>query len=179
MRASSGVAAIGMAVCLLCAAACKGTGVTGTKLDASLTPARNLVGTWKTTFPVRVYYQTDFCNGTKETVGQADWMVTYVITSTSNENVVNVSMSATATNYTKTNSSCGSGSTGYVPNVWPTTLTGNVSSTNLIATKTSWGMKYDGSFTTDLMMGTWTHWECIIYCTGEYTDTNQLKLIRQ
>ena len=34
----------------------------------------------------------------------------------------------------------------------------------------------DGSFTTDLMEVTWSHWERIIYCSGEYTATNELKL---
>jgi hypothetical protein len=29
------------------------------------------------------------------------------------------------------------------------------------------------------MEGTWVHWECIIYCTGEFTGTNQLKMMRQ
>ncbi len=148
-------------------------------LSTALTPARNLKGTWKTTFPVKVYYQTDFCRGTKETVGQADWNVTFVISSTSDPNVVNVDMSATSANYQRVNSSCGTGSTGYIPSVWPATLKGNISSTSLVATKTAWGMTYDGSFTTDLMMGTWNHWECLIYCFGEYTETNQMKLMRQ
>ncbi|MBW7934396.1 MAG: hypothetical protein H3C62_12490 [Gemmatimonadaceae bacterium] len=149
-------------------------------LTAALSPARNIAGTWRTAFPVRFYYQTDFCGVAKETVGYADWNVTFVITKTSDENVVNVEMSATnAGSFQRTPSSCGSGSTGYIPSVWPTTLRGTISSTSLVATKSSWGMSYDGSFTTDLMMGTWNHWECLIYCFGEYTETNQLKLTRQ
>ncbi len=180
MRRSWTVPLIGVALLTsLGTAACKVGDLTGAKLDKNLTPARNIAGTWRTTFPVRFYYQTDFCRGTKETVGQADWTVTFVITATSDPNIVNVDMTATSANYQRLTSSCGTGSTGYIPSVWPATLRGNVSSTTLLATKTSWGMTYDGSFTTDLMMGTWTHWECIIYCFGEFTETNQLKLIRQ
>jgi hypothetical protein len=159
-------------------AACSKNDLTGGG-GGPLTPARNLAGTWKSALPIKVYYQTDFCSGRKETIGQADWMVTFVITNTSDPNTVNVSMSATSSNFQRVTSSCGNLSNGYVPNVWPATLTGNVSSTSLTAIKSSWGMRYDGSFTTDLMMGTWTHWECIIYCTGEYTETNQMKLMRQ
>ncbi|MBI2407401.1 MAG: hypothetical protein HYV19_03760 [Gemmatimonadetes bacterium] len=158
-------------------AACAKNDLTGS--GGPLTPARNLAGTWKNAIPITVYYQTDFCSNRKETIGQADWLVTFVITKTSDPNTVNVSMSATSSNFVRTSSSCGNGSNGYVPNVWPTTLTGNVSSTSLVATQSTWGMTYDGSFTTDLMQGTWNHWECIVYCTGEYTETNAMKLIRQ
>jgi hypothetical protein len=36
-----------------------------------------------------------------------------------------------------------------------------------------------GSFTTDLMELTWTHWDCVIYCSGEVTDTSALKLTKR
>lgn len=34
------------------------------------------------------------------------------------------------------------------------------------------------SFTTDLMMLSWTHWDCLICCSGEVTDTNTLTLTK-
>ncbi|MHB8839612.1 MAG: hypothetical protein ACYC7F_11780 [Gemmatimonadaceae bacterium] len=180
MRRSRSAPLVGVVlIASLAAAACKVSDLTAETSNTPLTPARNLKGTWKTTFPVRMYYQTDFCRGTKETVGTADWNVTFVITTTADPNVVNVDMSATSSNFQRVNSSCGTGSTGYIPSVWPATLRGSISSTALVATKAAWGMTYDGSFTTDLMMGTWNHWECIIYCFGEYTETNQLKLMKQ
>lgn len=145
----------------------------------TLTPARNLKGTWKTTFPVTFNYQTDFCTG-KETVAAADWTVTWVITPVSgNENQVDIQMTYSTANYRRVPSSCGNFSTGYVPLVSPQFLRATVSSTSLTINKPSDGLTYNGSFTTDLMEGTWVHWECIVYCTGEFTGTNQLKMMRQ
>lgn len=156
-----------------CGASEKGT------LAAALTPARNLKGTWKTTIPVTFNYQTDFCAG-KETVAAADWTVTWVITPVSgNENEVDIQMTYSTANYRRVPSSCGNFSTGYVPLVSPQFMRATVSSTSLTINKPSDGLTYNGSFTTDLMEGTWVHWECIVYCTGEFTGTNQLKMMRQ
>jgi hypothetical protein len=150
-----------------------------TTASNTLTPARNLAGTWKTTFPVTFNYQTDFCAG-KETVAAADWNVTWVITSVSgSDNQVDIQMTYSPTNYRRVTSSCGSFSTGYVPLVSPQYLRATLSSTSISINKTSDGLTYNGSFTTDLMEGTWVHWECIVYCTGEFTGTNQLKMMRQ
>ncbi len=41
------------------------------------------------------------------------------------------------------------------------------------------GISAFGAFTTDQMMLTWVHWECLIYCFGEFTETNTLALFRQ
>jgi hypothetical protein len=163
------------AVCLLsaCPVADK------TTAPVTLTPARNLKGTWKTTFPVTFNYQTDFCAG-KETVAAADWNVTWVITPvTGSDNQVDIQMTYTTSNYRRVPSSCGNFSTGYVPLVSPQFLRATLSSTSITINKPSDGLTYNGSFTTDLMEGTWVHWECIVYCTGEFTGTNQLKMIRQ
>lgn len=146
----------------------------------TLTPARSLVGTWRTALPVTFTYQSDFCSNQKETVAAADWTVTFAITQvTGDENKVNVQMTYSSANYRKLASNCGTGSTGYVPLVSPQFLTATVSSSAITISDTRNGQSFSGSFTTDLMEGTWVHWECIIYCTGEYTGSNQLKLIRQ
>lgn len=170
-RAMLGVAA----VCLLgaCEVADKATA------SNTLTPARNLKGTWKTSIPVTFNYQTDFCAG-KETVAAADWNVTWVITPvTGNENEVDIQMTYSSANYRRVASSCGNFSTGWVPLVSPQFLRATLSSTSISINKPSDGLTYNGSFTTDLMQGTWVHWECIVYCTGEFTGTNQLKMMRQ
>ena len=156
--------------------ACQVADLTGSN---TLTPARNLKGTWKTSSPVTFYYQTDFCTG-KETVGAADWSVTWVITPvTGNENEVDIQMTYSSANYRRVTSSCGNFSSGYVPLVSPQFLRATLSSTSITINKPSDGLTYNGSFTTDLMEGTWVHWECIVYCTGEFTGTNQLKMMRQ
>ncbi len=163
------------AVCLLsaCPVVDKATG------PSTLSPARNLKGTWKTSSPVTFNYQTDFCAG-KETVGAAEWSVTWVITPvTGNDNEVDIQMTYSATNVRRVSSSCGNFSNGYFPFVSPQGFRATLSSTSISVNKPSDGLTYNGSFTTDLMEGTWVRWECILYCTGEFTGTNQLKMMRQ
>ena len=41
------------------------------------------------------------------------------------------------------------------------------------------GIQFSGNFTTDLMQLTWNHYECLIVCFGEYTDTLAFKMTRQ
>ena len=167
------LAAAAVALLSACGAAEK------TTASNTLTPARNLKGTWKTSFPVTFNYQTDFCAG-KETVAAADWNVTWVITPvTGSENEVDIQMTYSTSNYRRVASSCGNFSTGYVPLVSPQFLRATLSSSSISINKPSDGLTYNGSFTTDLMEGTWVHWECIVYCTGEFTGTNQLKMMRQ
>lgn len=166
--------------CLSAVGACNiADQTTGTKTSSTLTPARNLAGTWKTSYPVTFNYQTDFC-AAKETVAAADWQVTWVITAVpGNDNAVDIQMNYTSSNYRKVTSSCGTGGTGYVPLVSPQFLRATVSSSAITVNDTRTGTTFSGSFTTDLMEGTWAHWECLIYCFGETTGTNQLKMMRQ
>src|SRR3989304_6525210 len=79
-----------------------------------LTPARNLEGTWKTSFPVKFYIKTDFETfGELKDVGSEDRTMTWVITATSNENGVDVEVS-----FTVSNRQLATGS-GYTPDVSP------------------------------------------------------------
>ena len=145
-----------------------------------LTPARNLAGTWKTFAPVTFYYTSDFCSDSKETVAAADWTVTWIITAVSgDENKVNIQMNYAPSNYRRLTSTCGNLSNGWVPWVSPQFFTGTVSSSSLTINDLNNDMNYSGAFTSTSLDGTWVHWECIIYCTGEFTLTNQLKLIKQ
>src|SRR4030067_2720681 len=55
-----------------------------------LTPARNLEGTWKTTFAVKFYIKTDLDTfGELKDVGSENRTVTWIITGTSDEHEVN------------------------------------------------------------------------------------------
>ena len=174
-----GAATLGASLLLLAIGACnieKTLGIT----TKPLTPARNLVGTWRTFSPVTFYYTSDFCSNSKETVAAGDWTVTWIITAVSgDENKVNIQMNYTPSNYRRLTSNCGNSSNGWVPRVSPQFLTGTVSSSSLTINDTRNGQNYSGAFTSTSLDGTWVHWECIIYCTGEFTQTNQLKLIKQ
>lgn len=149
-------------------------------LGPALTPARKLEGTWQTAIPITFFYQTDFCSGQKETVAQARWNVTWTVTAVAGfENVLDVEMRFTRASATAIASSCGAGGNGWVPLVSPTILRATLSSSAIAASDTRAGISVPGSYTTDLMMLTWSHYECIVYCSGEFTLANELKLVRQ
>ena len=142
-----------------------------------LTPARNLEGTWKTTFPVTFYIKTDFETGELQNVGSENRTMTWIITGTSDEHVVNVEVS-----FATFNRQVASGS-GYVPDVSPNFYTGTISGTRLTLTT---GDKYsesgivgEFSFTTDIITGTWNDKWSIAYGQQVYTATNTLILTRQ
>jgi len=144
-----------------------------------LTPARNLEGTWKTAFPVRFYIKTDFETfGELKDVGSENRTMTWKITETSDENVVNVEFS-----FTVSNRQLVSGS-GYTPDVSLMFLTGTIRGTRL--TLTTGGGQFsesrtvgEFSFTTDIITGTWSdHWS-MVYEQEVYTATNSLILSKQ
>lgn len=147
-------------------------------MSAPLTPARSLAGTWATDAPVTFFYQTDFC-GARRDVGRALWHVTWIVTAAAGfTNVVDVEMRFNRGSTTPLGTCQPSG---WVPPPSPIDFRLCISSSSLSRCT---GEDYDsgyghGSFTTDLMELTWVHWECIIYCSGERTDTNQLKLRRR
>jgi len=146
--------------------------------SAPLTPARNISGTWATASPVTFIYQTDFC-GSRVDVGRAQWNVTWIITSVAGfTNVVDVEMRSTRGSTTPVGSCQPNG---WVPLVSPTFFRLCVSSTSLTrCNDQNYPNGYAfGSFTTDLMELTWTHWDCVIYCSGEVTDTSQLKMTKR
>ena len=139
----------------------------------SLTPARNLEGAWKTSFPVKFYIKTDFETfGELKDVGSEDRAMTWVITATGNENGVDVEVS-----FTVSNRQLATGS-GYTPDVSPMSLTGTISGTRLTLT-TGGRTVGEFSFTTDIITGTWSdHWS-MAYEQEVYTTTNSLILVRQ
>jgi len=140
-----------------------------------LTPARNIAGTWTTDSAVTFIYQTDFC-GARADVGRALWNVTWIITPvTGFTNVVDVEMRFTRGSATPVGSCQPNG---WVPLVSPTFFRLCVSSSSITrCNDQTYPNGYGfGAFTTDLMELTWTHWDCLIYCSGEVTETNQLKL---
>lgn len=138
----------------------------------TLTPARELEGTWETTFPITFYIKTDFNSIDLEDVGSEEREMTWEITRTNDPNMVNIQVSWTTSNRTLITGS------GYTPDIPLMDLTGTISSTELTL-KT--GNRVIGvfSFTTDLMMGTWNDsWE-LAYAQEVYTKINELKLIRK
>ena len=164
---------------MLLAACGKSDGLTGPSVP--LTPVRNIVGTWKTFAPSPFYYTSDFCGPSKETVATANWAITWIITEVAGDaNKVRIQMNTTPTGYQRLTSSCGTGGNGWVPFVSPQFFTATVSGAAITITDATQGLSYVGAFTSVSMDGAWSRWDCIIYCSGEFTKQDQpLKLIKQ
>ncbi len=137
----------------------------------TLTPARDLTGTWKTAFPTKFNIQID-----GEEVGYENRTMTWVITKTSSENIVNVEVTFTGTGREIVANS------GYTPDVSPMLLKGTISGTRLtLEASANFYCEPVGefNFTTDIIDGTWhDHWE-LLYEQNVYTSTNGLTLARQ
>ena len=145
--------------------------------NVPLTAARKLEGTWSTNSPVTFYYQTDFCTNQRETVASSNWNVTWILTAVQGfENVLDVEMRFSRSASAPVQSTCGNGANGWVPLVSPTFFRATVSSTAIGASDTRQGIKVGGSYITGAMMATWVHYECLIYCFGEFTQTEKLQL---
>jgi hypothetical protein len=139
-----------------------------------LTPARNLEGTWKTAFPVTFYIKTDFESfGDLQDVGSENRTMTWIITATSDENVVNVEVRFMVSNRLLVADS------GYTPDVSPMFYKGVISGTRLTLETGDNSTVGEFNFTTDIMTGTWSdHWS-MVYEQQVYTATNALILTRQ
>ena len=137
-------------------------------------------GTWKTSFPVSFYYQTDFCSNARQTVAVAPWNVTWTMTAVAGfTNVLDVTMTFNRAASTPVQSACGNGANGWVPLVSPTFFRMTGSSSSIGANDTRQGISVGGSYTAAFMNATWVHYECGIYCFGEFTQSEQLKLVKQ
>jgi hypothetical protein len=139
-----------------------------------LGPARDLVGTWVTPLSTKFYIAID-----GENVGSENRIMTWTITATNQENVVDVKVE-----FSYSNRQLVSGS-GFVPDTSPMELTGIINGTQLTLTKADAGPIHQiGSvgvftFTTSQMEGTWhDDWEGV-YEQNVYTSTNGLKLLKQ
>ncbi len=144
--------------------------------EGPLSPAREMEGTWQTTFPVTFYIKTDYCSSQLELVASEEREVTMIITRDT-DYTVNIELRYTGSNFTVLDSQCDP--TGYVPDVSPMYLRGNISGTQLTVMNSEPRVLGIFQFTTDLMEGTWSDMWCGVYCQDVYTEENQLKLTRQ
>ena len=144
-----------------------------------LSPARKMEGTWKTPFAVKFYFKDDFDTGEYRDVGSQDRMITWIITATSDENIVNIEMRFNSSNTQITSS-------GWAPDVSPMYYKGLISSSHLtlVGYNVDSGehddIKGEFDFTAYFIEGTWDdYWEHLGFKFGVYTATNALKLTKQ
>jgi hypothetical protein len=144
-----------------------------------LTPTRDIVGTWKTTFSTGFTIATDFSSFELQDVGSENRTMTWIITATNDENIVIVDVQFSYSNRQLIADS------GYTPDVSPMQLKGIINGTQLTLMRADSGpIKQIGSvgvftFTTHNMEGTWhDHWSGV-YEQNVYTPTNGLKLTKQ
>lgn len=145
-----------------------------------LTPAREIVGTWKMAFPVTFYYETTRCDFvTMQLMATEKRLVTWVISEDSSEpdgNHVRITMTYDDSDFTILQLCLGS--TGIIPEVRPIFLTGVISGAYL--TVYSGQEVYgDFSFTTSNMEGNWDADVCSIWCQHIYTVNREFKLNKQ
>lgn len=162
-----------MAVLLLLTAGCK-------KDTPLLTPARKLDGTWKTSIPVKFYYETEYCDFvTEQLMATENRMVTWVIqadASDPNGNTVNITMNYTDDNFTILQLCMGS--TGIVPEVRPMFLTGTING-DFLTVKSGSTSCGTFNFTTSNMQGNWDNTNCSVWCQHVYTVNQELILRKQ
>lgn len=149
---------------------------------STLSPATNLTGTWKTSFPTTFYIQTDYAGGELEDVGSEDREVTWVISAGSSENEVNIEQTFTYSNRNLVDGS------GYTPDVSPSFYTGVISGSRLTVIDKGGGIGAfessdrivgEFSFTSSSIQGTWDDNWTMIYSQRVYTTTNGLTLNKQ
>ena len=141
--------------------------------NPSLSPARNLEGTWKTSFPTKFYIKTDFSSAQLQDVGSENRTMTWVITSTNNENVVKIEITFVSSNRDLVSDS------GYTPDVSPMYAQGIISGSRLTLQSSGDGTIGQFDFTSDIIHGTWDDSWTSAYSQEVYTATNGLTLARQ
>jgi hypothetical protein len=143
-----------------------------TPSSPNLSAARNLVGTWKTSFPTTFNIKTDFSSADLVDVGSEDRVMTWVITSASDQNTVNIKVSFTTSNRNFIADS------GFTPDVSPMFLTGTISGTRLTLHGDD-GVMGQFSFTSTIIKGAWDDTWTAAYSQQAYTATDGLILSKQ
>jgi hypothetical protein len=150
-----------------------------TFINTPLSAARNLAGTWKTSFPTKFYLATDFDTGTLQDIGSEDRQVTWIITSTADPNVVEIEVDFTVSNRQLTGG-------GYTPDISGNIYGGIISSSSLSVVDrgsdilgTPDRVVGEFTFTSDILTGTWNDEWTMAYTQRVYTDVNALMLTRQ
>ncbi len=151
----------------------------GISIPNVLSPTRDIEGTWKTPLSTQFNIATDFNSFNIEDVGKENRTMIWTITGTGQENIVNVHVTFTYSARQLASDS------GYTPDVSPMDLTGTINGTQLTLTRANQGPIHQigtvgvFTFTTSNMEGTWhDQWEGV-YEQNVYTQTNELKLIKQ
>jgi hypothetical protein len=139
--------------------------------NPTLSPARDLIGTWQTSYATKFYIKTDFSSDQLTDVGSEDREMTWVITAGSDESTVNIEVTFTYSNRQLIDES------GYTPDVSPMFLTGVISGTKLTL-QGSDGTMGTFDFTSDIIHGTWNDNWTAAYSQKVYTVVDGLTLTR-
>jgi hypothetical protein len=152
---------------------------TGISIPNILSPTRDIEGTWKTPMSTQFNITTDFSSTNLQDVGKENRTMTWTITGTNQENIVNVQVTFSYSGRQLSTES------GYTPDTSPMDLTGTINGTQLTLTRANQGPIHQidtvgvFTFTTSNMEGTWhDHWEGV-YEQNVNTQANELKLIKQ
>ncbi|RKX78354.1 MAG: hypothetical protein DRP87_06540 [Spirochaetes bacterium] len=146
-----------------------------------LSPARKITGTWKSTFPITLYYATDECLNvdTITRVGEQKFNITWIIKQSYNlePNTVDITVYMEEAGDWNYYGSCEL----FTGAFWDSEeyYTGVISSTSLTLYDLYGDKAGDFTFTTDLMQGTLKDIYYNFYSFGWESDVNAYKLIKQ
>ena len=153
----------------------------GCKKDTPLlTPARKLDGTWKMAFPVKFYYETEYCDFVNmQLMATENRLVTWVMKaddSDPNGNTINITMNYVESDFTILQTCLGS--TGITPEVRPLFLTGIING-DFITVKSGNVNCGVFNYTSSNLEGNWDNTSCSIWCQHVYTQNQEFKLLKQ
>ncbi len=142
-----------------------------------LSPARDILGTWRTAFPDTFYAETDWCDGTTmQLMLTQKRVITWDITDDSasgDDNAVSITQNWTDSDTTYVQLCLND--TGVTPDVRPMFLKGTINGAYLTVKK---GAEVFGefSFTTSNMEGNWSARSCPFACQRIYTVEREFKM---
>ncbi|MEO0288526.1 MAG: hypothetical protein ABIN00_02710 [candidate division WOR-3 bacterium] len=141
-----------------------------------LSPVRDIIGIWETTYPVKVYYETDYNNftGTLEPVAYEYWDIEMKISQTFSSNEVDIEWKYTRSGFTPLVDE-----TGVVPEPSPIHLTGTINGTRIYLSKYDDPAFGELNYLTDLMEGFIDYLYTGVYSQRIYCNPNDLKFIKQ
>lgn len=144
--------------------------------DNPVTPAAKLTGKYRTTKPVKVIVKTDFCTSDLQEVGYEYWTMNWEIKERSDPNQVDITMVYSKSGWTVTNSACGGGSTGYVPEPSPIFAWGYINGDVLTINYDNQNIMTVDIADLDVISGDLKYQYCMVFCQEIYTDETSFEL---
>jgi hypothetical protein len=147
--------------------------------DNPVTPAGKIIGKYRTTSPVEVKIQTDFCTGTLEDIGYEYWTMNWEIKERSDPNQVDITIVYSRSGFKLTNTGCTGGTTGYIPEPSPIFAWGYINGDVLTINYDKQNIMSVDISDVQVLSGDLSYQYCIVYCQKMYTDQDDFELAKE